>query len=159
MNIVISDPKTGNAYSKKTGEAVFLNRRIGDEVDLSVVGFPGIKATITGGSDKQGFPMKKSITASSRKKVLLKNGVGFRSNRKGAFKRKSVRGKVVSSEIQQLNLVVTAGNTGALQQLSAEKKEPEEKESIKDKMIKESLESVGKISTEDAKKIKGKTKH
>jgi len=61
MNIVISDPKTGKAYSKKTEEPVFLNKKINESVDLGTIGLVGFKGKITGGSDKQGFPMRATI--------------------------------------------------------------------------------------------------
>ena len=70
MKIVISDRKTGKAYNKKTEEAVFLNKKVGEEVDLSVVGLAGFKAKISGGSDKQGFPMKPTVDGLGGRRFL-----------------------------------------------------------------------------------------
>ena len=157
MNLVISAPKEGKAFNKKTEKQVFLNRRIGEEVDLSTVGLPGFKAKITGGSDKQGFPMKPTLQGMSRKKVLMRKGVGFRSKRKGLVKRKSVRGNSVGQDTAQLNLVVTQYGQKKLSELlpAAGEKKEEVKETAKERLIKKSLESVGDTKlAEEAKKIK-----
>ncbi len=163
MNIVVCDPKSGRAFSKKTEEAVFLNRKIGEEIDLNAIGLSGFKGRISGGSDKQGFPMKKSLQGSGRKKLLLKKGVGFKAKRKGEKRRKSARGNTVSPETMQLNIVITKHGEKDLNELfkKAESvgKEEKEKESVKERLIKQSLESVGDTAlAEEAKKIKGKVR-
>ncbi len=107
MNIVISDPKEGKAYSKKTEEALFVGRKIGETVTLDAIGLKGYKAVITGGSDKDGFPMKPSLEGQARKKLLMKKGIGIRSKRKGERQRKRVRGNTVGQDIHQLNLKIT----------------------------------------------------
>jgi small subunit ribosomal protein S6e len=64
---------------------------------------------ITGGQDKQGFPMKNGIFTSKRVKLLLKKGsIGCRGfgMKKGERCRKSVRGCIVSPEISVLNLKI-----------------------------------------------------
>ena len=59
MNIVISDPKTKKAYSKKIEDPKpFLNKKIGETINLTIIGLDGFEGKITGGSDKEGFPMK-----------------------------------------------------------------------------------------------------
>ncbi|MBN2067668.1 MAG: 30S ribosomal protein S6e [Candidatus Diapherotrites archaeon] len=161
MNLVISDPKTGKAFNKKTESVVFANRKIGETVDLNTIGLAGYKAKIMGGSDKQGFPMKPSLQIPGRKKVLLKEGIGFNSKRKGMVKRKSVRGNTVGTETAQLNLAVTEYGQKSLSELLTGKveKEEEEKETAKERMIRQSLENVGNVElAEEAKKIKGKVK-
>ncbi len=161
MKLVISEPKTGKAFNKKTDAPVFINRRIGEEVDLGSVGLAGFKAKITGGSDKQGFPMKPTVAGQARKKALLKKGIGFRPHRKGLIKRKSVRGNTISTETAQLNLVVTHYGEKPLSELlsSGTEKKADEKETAKERLVRESLESVGKTElAEDAKKIKGKVR-
>ncbi|MDP6670781.1 MAG: 30S ribosomal protein S6e [archaeon] len=162
MNIVVSDPKSGKAFSKKTEEAVFLNRAIGEEVDLGVIGMAGYKAKIVGGSDKQGFPMKKSLDGPGRKKLLLKKGVGFKTDRKGKRKRRSVRGNTVSPEIMQLNIVITkAGDKKFEDFMKADVEKPKEEDvgSAKDRLVKQSLENVGNVELAgDAKLAKGKVR-
>ena len=162
MNIVVSDPKSGKAFTKKSEDAVFLNRTIGEEVDLGLVGLTGYKAKITGGSDKQGFPMRKSVHGPGRRKLLLKKGVGFKPAHKGQKKRKSARGNTVSPETMQLNVVVTAHGNKALDtffEVKEVKKEEEVQESSKDRLVKQSLENVGNVELAgDAKTVKGKVR-
>ena len=130
MNIVISDPKTGKAYSKKIeGPELFLNKKVGQQVTLNGIGLDGYEAKITGGSDKQGFPMKADLEGTGRRKVLL-----VKQKNKGIRRRISFRGK---------NLDELIG--------VKEKKEEETQESIKEKMIKKSLEMAG--TTEAAKVV------
>merc|ERR1719273_1807687 len=88
---------------------VFMDKRMSDQVDGGEVDpqFKGYIFTITGGNDKQGFPMKQGILTTQRVKLLFSKGHScFRERRKGQRKRKSVRGCIVSPEIAVLNLVI-----------------------------------------------------
>ena len=69
MNIVISDPKTRKAYSKKIETTPFIGKKLGQEVDLSEIGLNGYKGILTGGSDKTGTPMRISFPGTARKKL------------------------------------------------------------------------------------------
>ena len=63
---------------------------------------------ISGGNDKQGFPMKQGVLSANRVRLLLHKGVScYRPRRRGERKRKSVRGCIVASDLAVLNLVVT----------------------------------------------------
>ncbi|MFQ6065147.1 MAG: S6e family ribosomal protein, partial [Candidatus Bathyarchaeia archaeon] len=60
FKIVISDPETGKSKSVESegSRAVpLIGRKLGDVIDGSVVGMSGYRLRITGGSDKDGFPM------------------------------------------------------------------------------------------------------
>jgi len=62
---------------------------------------------ITGGNDKQGFPMKQGVLLPHRVKLLLADGHScYRPRRTGERKRKSVRGCIVSHDISVLSLVI-----------------------------------------------------
>lgn len=62
---------------------------------------------ITGGNDKQGFPMKQGVLTNTRVRLLLREGLScYRARRVGSRKRKSVRGCIVGSDISVLNLVI-----------------------------------------------------
>ena len=62
---------------------------------------------ISGGNDKQGFPMKQGVLTNTRVRLLLREGVScFRARRVGERKRKSVRGCIVGSDLAVLNLVI-----------------------------------------------------
>ena len=80
---------------------------LGEEFDGSLIGLQGYTLKITGGSDKNGFPMKKDVDGSRRIKSLLSGGIGFNPKRDGQRRRKTVRGNTVSDDIVQINTVVT----------------------------------------------------
>ena len=144
MNIVVSDAKTGRALNTKTEKEVFVGKKLGEEVDLGVIGLSGYKAKITGGSDKQGFPMKPTVQGPLRRKVLLTIGVGFRSDRKGKKQKKTVVGNTVSANTAQVNVVITAHGEQKFEELLKTTAKPkEEKESVKERLVKESLEKAG----------------
>lgn len=67
----------------------------------------GYIVRISGGNDKQGFPMKQGVLTNGRVKLLLKKGHScFRPRRKGDRRRRSVRGCIVDSNLSVLNLVI-----------------------------------------------------
>lgn len=62
---------------------------------------------ITGGNDKQGFPMKQGVLTNTRVRLLLREGLScYRARRAGERKRKSVRGCIVGADLSVLNLVI-----------------------------------------------------
>merc|ERR1719183_867916 len=62
---------------------------------------------ITGGNDKQGFPMRQGILTNTRVRLLMHKGhKGYRQRRAGERKRKSIRGCIVGQEIAVLNLAI-----------------------------------------------------
>ncbi|PWW73885.1 ribosomal protein S6e [Tuber magnatum] len=82
---------------------------MGQEVPGDSVGpeFAGYIFKITGGNDKQGFPMKQGIMHPTRVKLLLSKGHScYRPRRTGERKRKSVRGCIVAGDLAVLSLVV-----------------------------------------------------
>ena len=52
----------------------FYDRRMGQELDGEVLGdeYKGYIFRITGGNDKQGFPMKQGVLVNGRVRLLLK---------------------------------------------------------------------------------------
>jgi len=107
FKLVVSEGKSSHqmeveaALSKK-----LIGLKIGEEFDASMVGLEGYQLRITGGSDKNGFPMKRDVDGPRRIRSLLTSGVGFRPTRKGQRKRKTVRGNTLSDDIVQVNTVV-----------------------------------------------------
>jgi len=86
------------------------DRRMAQEIDGSLLGeeFDGCILRISGGNDKQGFPMRQGVLTNTRVRLLCQKGhKGYRQRRAGERKRKSVRGCVVGHDIAVLNLVVT----------------------------------------------------
>jgi len=87
----------------------FYDKKMSQEVEGDVLGdeFKGYIFKITGGNDKQGFPMKQGILTAARVRLLLSTGhTCYRPRTEGERKRKSVRGCIVSGDLSVLNLVV-----------------------------------------------------
>ena len=104
FKITISDTKGKSIIKElKDNDAnPLLGLVIGQETDASLVGLDG-KIKITGGSDKSGFPMRPDLLGSTRKRILIPKGVGFRTTENGLRKRRLVRGNTITEEIYQIN--------------------------------------------------------
>lgn len=88
---------------------VFYEKRISQEVPGDSLGdeWKGYIFRITGGNDKQGFPMKQGVLVPHRVRLLLSDGHScYRPRRTGERKRKSVRGCIVGPDIAVLSLVI-----------------------------------------------------
>ncbi len=157
MNIVVSDPKTGKAFSKKTEEAVFVGKKVGEEVSLDAIGLNGFKGRITGGSDSDGFPMKPSLEGTGRKKILIGKGTGSRNKKKGERKRKTVRGNTVSNEIAQLNIAITNYGSQKIEELLGKTKTEKTTESTEAKEGAEKSNEGRKTKETETKKSAKKT--
>merc|ERR1711908_94732 len=87
----------------------FFDKRISSEVAGDSLGdeFKGYRFRISGGNDKQGFPMMQGVLSAERVRLLLgKNSKCYRQRRTGEMKRKSVRGCIVNQDLSVLNLVL-----------------------------------------------------
>ncbi len=112
FQLIVSDPKakTSKAASIEGSKAqALVGKSIGQEVDGKLLGLGNIKLRITGGTDKDGVPMRFDIQGAARKRAILSGGVGYRPTSDGERQRKLVRGRVVSEETLQVNSVVVSG--------------------------------------------------
>jgi small subunit ribosomal protein S6e len=110
FKVIVSDPEAGTSKIVELEEAraaPFIGRKIGESVDGAVVDLPAHKLRITGGSDRDGVPMRPNVHGGVRKKVILSGGVGFNPHRKGERRRKTVRGNIITDEIVQINTKIT----------------------------------------------------
>lgn len=126
MKIVISDTKTGKSYQvelKEPESRKLIGMKIGDKIDGGLLGLPGYELEITGGSDKDGFPMRPDVAGVGRKKVLLSNPPGFRPKKKGERRRKYVRGNQISEAIVQVNTKITKYGEKSLAEIFKPKEE------------------------------------
>jgi len=109
FKIIVSDPETGKsrAVEVEGAQAVpLVGRKLGEVIDGSAVDMSGYKLRITGGSDKDGFPMRPNVHGGVRVSVILSEGVGFHPSRAGERQRKTLRGNVITEEIVQINMKV-----------------------------------------------------
>jgi small subunit ribosomal protein S6e len=107
---VISDPKDGKSYQVPVAghhANSLIGKKIGDVVDGIFVGLPGYKLAITGGSDKDGFPMRKDLPGPRRKRLMVSKSIGFNAKERGLRKRRNLRGNTIAPDTLQVNMKVT----------------------------------------------------
>jgi small subunit ribosomal protein S6e len=110
FKVIVSDPEAGTSKIVELEEAraaPFIGKRIGESVDGAIVDLPAHKLRITGGSDRDGVPMRPNVHGGVRRNVVLSGGVGFNPHRKGERRRKTVRGNIITDEIVQINTKIT----------------------------------------------------
>jgi len=109
----IGNPESGKTHKTIIEGAkanILIGKRIREEIDGGQIGFPGYIFQITGGSDKDGFPMRSNLEGPIRKRILSTKSQGFRIKKKGEKRRKLVRGNTISEDIYQINMkIVQAG--------------------------------------------------
>ncbi|PFH48887.1 hypothetical protein AMATHDRAFT_64449 [Amanita thiersii Skay4041] len=113
MKFNIANPATGAQklidIDDERRYRVFIDKKIAQEVPGDSLGdeWKGYIFRITGGNDKQGFPMKQGILLPHRVRLLLSDGHScYRIRRTGERRRKSVRGCIVGPDIAVLSLVI-----------------------------------------------------
>ena len=146
FKIVISEPKSKKAWQIEKEVPSLIGKKIGDDFDGSLIGLSGFTLQITGGSDKDGFPMRPDLEGAVRKKALLTRGIGFRGfkkikkkkyKRKGMRKRKYIRGNTISENIVQVNCKVVEGEGDVPTILGIKLKEEQKKEAQKEEKVEE----------------------
>ncbi len=116
----IGNPESGKSYKTIVEGAkakLLIGKRISEEVEGGPIGFPGYIFKITGGSDKDGFPMRSNLEGPIRKRILTTGGQGFRIKEKGLKKRKLVRGNTISDDIYQINIRIVEIGKKKLEEL------------------------------------------
>jgi small subunit ribosomal protein S6e len=133
--LIVSDPETGTSQRvelEDTRMAPLIGRRIGEVLDGAIANMSGHKLKLTGGTDKDGIPMRPDVHGSAKANIILSGGVGYKPKKKGERKRVIVRGNIVSSETTFLNLSIVERpkRRKKAEELKAEKppKEDEEEE-------------------------------
>lgn len=151
FKIVISDPKTRRAYQKEVEKQAsgLIGKKIGDTFSGNVLGLSGYEFQITGGSDKEGFPMRRDVEGTARKKILLSSGPGFHPKRKGQRKRKSIRGNTISTAISQINVKVVKYGDKPLEKIFGVKEEKAEKEATEKKPEEKTEEKKKEAETKE----------
>jgi small subunit ribosomal protein S6e len=120
FRVVVNDTKNGKSYQVQVSghhANSLIGKKIGDEVDGIFISLPGYKLNITGGTDKDGFTMKKDLPGTVRRKLLLSGGKGFKPLEKGMRKKKSVRGNTINQDIVQINMKVAKAGSKPIDNL------------------------------------------
>jgi small subunit ribosomal protein S6e len=126
LKVLVSDPKAAKVSTVELDAPKarpLVGRELGDEVDGSIFGMAGKKLKITGGSDKDGIPMVANIHGGAKKYVLLAGGVGFKPTTEGERRRKLVRGRMITDETYQLNMVISLPEATQTSKETVNKKE------------------------------------
>jgi small subunit ribosomal protein S6e len=131
FKVVVNDTKSGKSYQVPVSghhANSLIGKKIGDEVDGIFISLPGYKLQITGGTDKDGFAMRKDLPGMIRRKILLSDGKGFHEIEYGMRKKKSMRGNTIGQDVVQINMKVTKHSTKPIDSLlKPEDKAVEEK--------------------------------
>jgi len=158
FKLVISDPKTGKSYireAKDNAANALKGVKIGGKISGEKIELSGYEFEITGGSDNCGFPMRKDVEGSARKKVLIIGGVGFKSGkRKGMKKRRTVVGNTIGPDTSQVNLKILKYGKGKLEIPAPKQAKPEEKTEKKE--VKEKAEGKKEEAKPKEKKHENK---
>lgn len=98
----------GKTIKFETDNEELIGIIIGSEIDGKQISadLEGYELTLTGTSDKAGFPGMPDIKGQALKRVILSRGRGMRNNTEGLRLRKTVRGNEISADTVQINLSV-----------------------------------------------------
>ena len=123
FQLVLSDPETGQAHIKIL-EGVpanpLIGKNIGETIEGGSIGFPDYTFRLTGGTDKDGFPMRPDLPGGRKWRILVKKGgIGFRPKEKSLRKKRTFRGRMVSDDTYQVNLKVLSKGPTPLVELIA----------------------------------------
>lgn len=140
----IADPESGKTYQTMVAghhANSLIGKVIGDEFDGIFVGLPGYKLILTGGSDKEGFPMRRDLPGTVRRKILTARSTGFQGKLKqrkrkpintkpgrenmmdGVRRKKMFRGNTISPQIMQINMKITSYGPKQVEEMLDIKKE------------------------------------
>jgi len=176
FKFVVNDPETRRSYQVEIEQSKALGligKKIGDEFSGDIIGLPGYTLKITGGTDKDGFPMHPQVEGMGRKKVLLTGPPCFHPKRKGERRRKTVRGNTISEDIAQINCkIVKKGEKPIEELIPVKKKEvkpekpkeekkpeeakPEEKPEKKEEVKEEKKEAKEEKKQAEQEKVEAK---
>lgn len=142
FKVVVNDTKNGKSHQiDVSGHHAnsLIGKKIGDEVDGIFISLPGYKLQITGGTDKDGFPMRNDLPGMGRRRILLSEGKGFHANEGGMRKKKTIKGNTVNQDIVQINMKVIKYSSRSISQLiKKDDKKEESKEEVKEEKKEES---------------------
>ncbi len=148
VKVVVSYPDGRSEQKELRDEKAnsLLGKKIGDIIEGGILDVQG-DLMITGGSDRDGFAMKKDIDGPVRRKVLLSGGVGFNPTRDGERRKKRVRGNMITTETIQVNTKVIEQPTEKKEKPKKEK--PKKKKREKEKPKKEKKKPEEEIKEEE----------
>jgi small subunit ribosomal protein S6e len=127
----IADPETGTNEKvelENARMAPLVGRRIGEVIEGTVADLAGYRLQLTGGTDKDGIPMRPDVHGGVKARIVLSGGVGYKPKNKGERKRVVVRGNTVTTETTFLNFKIIEKPKGQ----KKKKAEPKPKSTAKE---------------------------
>ena len=132
--------KSGKTWKLETESEAFLEKALGDKIAGKEISsdLAGYEFEITGTSDNAGFPSFKEVEGIGLGKLLLGYGRGMHKKPRGVEKtpgkkpeglrlRKTVRGKIISPSIVQINLKILKHGSKKLDEIFPDQNQPKEK--------------------------------
>jgi small subunit ribosomal protein S6e len=134
--------KNGKTYHLELESEELIGKELHDKIDGKDISnnLEGYEFEITGASDNAGFTSLEKVEGTELKKVLLSYGKGMhkRPRREGKKKvsnfkpkglrmRKTVRGRVISPAIVQINLKTLKEGSKKLSEIFSEQNQPKQK--------------------------------
>jgi len=123
FKFVISDNKKSYQVEKDQKDCPVVGKKIGNILSGEFLGLAGYGLKITGGSDKDGIPMRRDIDGTVRKRFIVTKGAGFNTDISGLRRRKMLRGNAIDSDIIQINCKITKKGGTSLDQILGKKEE------------------------------------
>jgi small subunit ribosomal protein S6e len=108
LKLVISDGAKSYAFTAQEAQAAgFLGKRLGETIGGELLGLAKYTLKITGGTDKNGFPMRADLTGARQQRILTGESPGYHPKKRGVRDRRTFRGNTISEETAQVSLQVT----------------------------------------------------
>jgi len=123
LKFVISSKSKSYQIEKDQKDANVFGKKIGDTFLADHLGLDGYELQITGGSDKDGFPMKKDIEGTMRRRIITTYGVGMRTKTEGLRRRRTLRGNTIADDISQVNCKVVKEGQKPIEEVLGKKTE------------------------------------
>jgi small subunit ribosomal protein S6e len=124
FKFVVADPKTRKSYKVEMDQDKVMGlvgKKIGDNFNGDLIGLSGYEIVITGGTDKDGFPMHPDVHGMVRKKIILASPPCFHPKKSGMRKRKMIVGDTISKNIVQVNCKIIKEGSKKLEDIFAKK--------------------------------------
>lgn len=128
FKFVLSDKGKSYQVEKDQNDSPVLGKKIGDVIKGDFLGLEGYELLITGGSDKDGFPMRKDVEGVMRRRIIISKGTGLKTKAKGLRRRRTLRGNTISTDVSQINCLVVKQGSKPLADIFPAKQKEEKKE-------------------------------
>jgi small subunit ribosomal protein S6e len=135
--------KSGKTYKLEAEAPALIDKELNQTIQGKDISpdLEGYELEITGTSDNAGFTSMEEVDGIGLTKVLLTYGKGLHQKPKGEKKkgskpkglrmRKTVRGRIISPAISQINLKVLKEGSKKLEQIFSDQNKPKESEEAK----------------------------